>query len=126
MSSLVHIRVVVPASLRESTFGCLAANPSVTNIVVFADSVRQPVGDLVLFDVARESINETVESLVSIGVRSHGSITVVHTHLTLGERVAALPPWSTGPPPGGGQTTPPTRRHACWRPSPSSAPPAGC
>ena len=90
MSSLVHIRVVVPAALRESTFDCLSANPSVTNIVVFADSVRQPTGDLVLFDVARESINATVESLVSIGVRSHGSITVVHTHLTLGERVDLL------------------------------------
>ena len=90
MSALVHIRVVVPELLRDPILGCLTANASVANIVVFTDAVRQPLGDLVLFDVARESINETVESLERIGVRTMGSITVVHSHLTLGEQVDVL------------------------------------
>lgn len=90
MSALVHIRVVVPEHLRAAIVADLTDNESVTNIVVLEAAVVHPAGDLVLFDVARESINHTVAGLEGRGVRKHGSITVVHTHLTLGERVDVL------------------------------------
>jgi uncharacterized hydrophobic protein (TIGR00271 family) len=90
VSALVHIRVVVPAALRDAVVAALSDNVSVTNIIVLADAVIHPNGDLVLFDVARESINHTVAELESLGVREHGSITVVHTHLSLGQRIDVL------------------------------------
>jgi uncharacterized hydrophobic protein (TIGR00271 family) len=90
MSALVHVRLVVPQPLREEVIAVLYDIDAVTNVVVLADAVVQPCGDLVLFDVARESINHTVAALDAAGVNEHGSITVVHTHLTLGQRIDDL------------------------------------
>jgi uncharacterized hydrophobic protein (TIGR00271 family) len=73
---MVHLRIVVPASRSGRVLELLEATPSTSNLVFVAGAARQPAGDLVLCDVAREDASVVIEDLKDLGVPRDGSISL--------------------------------------------------
>lgn len=84
MAALLHVRLIVVDALRDDVLDFLDDHVGTTNIVVVDDAARQPPGHVVLFDVAREASNEVLRVLQDLGVHRHGTINVVHPHLSIG------------------------------------------
>ncbi len=73
---MVHLRIVVPSDRAEKVLGLLEAAPSTCNLVFLAGAARQPEGDVVLCDVAREDASVLIEDLKELGVARDGSISL--------------------------------------------------
>ena len=71
---MVHLRIVVPADRSRKVLDLLEAAGSTTNLVFLAGAARQPPGDVVLCDVAREDASVIIEDLEDLGVAREGSI----------------------------------------------------
>jgi uncharacterized hydrophobic protein (TIGR00271 family) len=72
--SLLHLRVVSPAHLSREVEAILSREPGATNLVVLPGVAREPRGDLIQADVARECVQEVVRELRELGVDREGSI----------------------------------------------------
>jgi uncharacterized hydrophobic protein (TIGR00271 family) len=64
----------------------LESTPGATPIAVVPGAARDPSGDLVLCDVAREAADELIRALRDLGVDEHGSIAVENIDLSLSLR----------------------------------------
>jgi uncharacterized hydrophobic protein (TIGR00271 family) len=73
---MVHLRIVVPEDRCEKVLGLLEAAPSASNLVFLAGAARQPKGDVVLCDIAREEASVLIEDLKELGVARDGSISL--------------------------------------------------
>src|SRR3954462_1701171 len=73
---MLHLRVIAPVELRDEVVDALADNPGVTHLVVHPDAARDPVGDEITADIARESANDVVNALKALGVKERGAITL--------------------------------------------------
>jgi uncharacterized hydrophobic protein (TIGR00271 family) len=73
---MVHLRIVVPEDRCEKVLGLLEAAPSTTNLVFLAGAARQPAGDVILCDIAREEASVLIEDLKELGVARDGSISL--------------------------------------------------
>lgn len=71
---MVHLRIVVPEDRCGRVLDLLEASPSVSNLVFLAGAARQPRGDVVLCDVAREDASVIIGDLKELGVVRDGSI----------------------------------------------------
>jgi len=71
---MVHLRIVVPADRCQKVLDLLEAAPSTTNLVFLAGAARQPKGDVVLCDIAREEASVLIEDLKELGIGRDGSI----------------------------------------------------
>jgi len=71
---MVHLRIVVPAERSERVVELLEATPSTVNLVFLGGAARQPAGDVVLCDVAREDASVVIDDLKGLGVHKDGSI----------------------------------------------------
>ncbi|MDX6602455.1 MAG: hypothetical protein QOF13_1657 [Solirubrobacterales bacterium] len=71
---MVHLRIVVPEDRCGKVLDLLEAAPSATNLVFLAGAARQPKGDVVLCDVAREEASVLIEDLKEMGIGRDGSI----------------------------------------------------
>src|ERR1044072_7744303 len=71
---MVHLRTFVPEDRSEKVLGLLEAAPSACNLVFLAGAARQPPGDVVLCDVAREDAGGVIEHLKALGPPRGGSI----------------------------------------------------
>jgi uncharacterized hydrophobic protein (TIGR00271 family) len=71
---MLHMRIVVPQDGTAEVVSALTSRPGVTNIVLLPGAAIEPVGDLVLADVAREAANEVIEVLTELGCTSRGSV----------------------------------------------------
>jgi len=71
---MVHLRIVVPADRCEKVLDLLEASPSTSNLVFLAGAARQPKGDVVLCDIAREDASVLIDDLKELGVARDGSI----------------------------------------------------
>ncbi len=71
---MVHLRIVVPSPKSERVLGLLETNPSTCNLIHLPGAARQPRGDVVLCDVAREDASIVIEDLKELGVARDGSI----------------------------------------------------
>ena len=67
LPGMVHLRIVVPAELAEKVLDLLEATPSTSNLILLAGAARQPSGDVILCDVAREDASVVIEDLRSSG-----------------------------------------------------------
>jgi len=76
-ATMIHLRIVVPSQSVGEALGLLEAAPSTVNLVHLAGAVRQPAGDLVLCDVAREDASLMIDDLKELGVERDGSISLV-------------------------------------------------
>ncbi len=71
---MVHLRIVVPPDRSEQVVDLLEAAPSTTNLVLLEGVARQPPGDVVLCDVAREDASVVIDDLKELRVHKDGSI----------------------------------------------------
>lgn len=80
---MLHVRVIVPLEQSQAVQDVLAASPSVTHLIVLPGAAREPRGDLVLCDVAREGANPVLESLRELGIDQTGAIAIEEAGVTL-------------------------------------------
>ncbi len=80
---MLHLRLIVPAACSAAVVTYLVGDPRVTNVVVLPGASRDPIGDAVQCDTAREAASAVLERLRSLGLDDHGSIAL--------EEVAASP-----------------------------------
>ena len=73
---MIHLRLIVPERLRLVVLDHLGGHPGVAHLVHVAGASLDPVGDVVLCDVAREAANDVVEWLQHQGVHHEGAITI--------------------------------------------------
>lgn len=87
---MLHLRLIVPSTRTDSVCATLDEALGVTNIVVLPGAAREPRGDLVLCDVAREAANEVLDALCDLGLDEEGSISVetIDTAISRVARVA--------------------------------------
>lgn len=73
---MLTIRVTAPADLARELVPQLRAQPTVTDLAVVPGACDAGSGDLLLFDVAREDVNNIVRLLRHAGVPAEGAIVV--------------------------------------------------
>ena len=71
---MVHLRIVAPPDRSQQVVELLEAAASTTNLVLLEGAARQPRGDVVLCDVAREDASVVIDDLKRLGVHRDGSI----------------------------------------------------
>ena len=73
---MLHLRAVSPVERTDDVLDTLTRHPGVTHVVLLRGAAVQPAGDVVEADVARESTDEVVASLCSLGVDRDGGVTL--------------------------------------------------
>jgi len=73
---LLHLRITVPEAVSDEVLALLGRHVGVAHLVHFPGAVQRPSGDLVLCDVARESVDSLVEELQAHGVERDGGIAI--------------------------------------------------
>jgi len=69
-----HLRITSPAHLTDEVMAVFSGDPAVSNLAVLRGASIEPVGDIVLADVAREATNEHIDQLIALGVPESGTI----------------------------------------------------
>jgi uncharacterized hydrophobic protein (TIGR00271 family) len=73
---VLHLQLVVPADCSDAVVGFLTDDARVTNVVVMPGAAKDPVGDAVLCDVAREAASSVLDTLRQKGLHHAGGITI--------------------------------------------------
>jgi len=85
---MLHLRAVCPPARTDAVLAVLDAEPGATNIVVLAGTVREPAGDLVSADLARECVPDVVDRLHRLEIDRYGSISLETVDTAIGEVVS--------------------------------------
>ncbi|MCG7524185.1 DUF389 domain-containing protein [Streptomyces sp. OfavH-34-F] len=80
---MLHLRLIVPADRTDEVMRLLDGTPGTAHLAVLPGVAREPSGDVVLCDVAREAGDELIGALRRLGVDRFGAITVNALDLTL-------------------------------------------
>ncbi|HEY3505148.1 MAG TPA: DUF389 domain-containing protein [Actinocatenispora sp.] len=80
---MLHIRVITPPEQTEAVTEVCSASVAVTNLVVLPGAAREPAGDLVQFDMAREAADAMLSRLRELGVDRTGSISAEHLDVSI-------------------------------------------
>lgn len=83
---MLHLRLIVPADLTDEVVRTVESTVGTTHLVVVPGAARDPAGDLVLCDVAREAGDGLIAELCALGVDKSGSIAVEDIELSLSRR----------------------------------------
>ncbi|GAA3367180.1 DUF389 domain-containing protein [Streptomyces sannanensis] len=83
---MLHLRLLTPADKTDDVVRLIEKTVGTTHLVVLPGAARNPVGDLVLCDVAREAGDELIGALRAFGLDKTGSIAVENIDLSLSER----------------------------------------
>ncbi|GHH08009.1 DUF389 domain-containing protein [Streptomyces rubradiris] len=83
---MLHLRLITPAGQTEEVVRLIERTVGTTHLVVLPGTARDPVGDLVLCDVAREAADELIAGLRRLGLEDTGSIAVEDIGLSLSRR----------------------------------------
>ncbi|GAA1887182.1 DUF389 domain-containing protein [Lapillicoccus jejuensis] len=73
---MVQLRLSVPPALRDTVLPLLYDDPAVRNVVVLRDAARDPDGDAVLADVARERAGGLLAHLDELGLARSGAVSL--------------------------------------------------
>ncbi len=82
---MLHVRLIAPPESTMEVLRLLDGNPAVTHLCVTENGARKPSGDVVSFDVARESATEVLEALRDLGLEHKGAIVVERLDITISE-----------------------------------------
>jgi uncharacterized hydrophobic protein (TIGR00271 family) len=80
---VLHLRLISPSDRTDDVLSLLDGHTGVTNMVVLAGAAREPAGDVVLCDVAREAADHVVNELDALGLQEHGSIAIENVDTSL-------------------------------------------
>lgn len=83
---MLHLRLIVPADLTDEVTRLIGDTVGATHLAVLPGAAREPAGDLVLCDVAREAADELLNRLQSLGIDRSGAIGVDDIDLMLSAR----------------------------------------
>ncbi|MFG3284635.1 DUF389 domain-containing protein [Streptomyces sp. NPDC048111] len=83
---MLQLRLIVPADRTEAVVRLVESTVGTAHLVVLAGAARDPAGDLVLCDVAREAGDGLIAALRALGLDRDGSIAVGDIDLTLSAR----------------------------------------
>ncbi|MER7520143.1 DUF389 domain-containing protein [Streptomyces sp. NPDC126499] len=83
---MLHLRLIVPPDRTEAAVALIERTVGTTHLVVLPGCARDPAGDLVLCDVARESGDELLQAIRELKVDQDGSIAVESIDLSLSKR----------------------------------------
>ncbi|MFJ4711177.1 DUF389 domain-containing protein [Streptomyces sp. NPDC088785] len=80
---MLHLRLITPADATDDAVRLLETTVGTTHLVVLPGAARDPAGDVVLCDVAREAGDELLARLRDLGIDETGSIAVENIDLSL-------------------------------------------
>ncbi|MGW8378628.1 DUF389 domain-containing protein [Streptomyces sp. ODS28] len=83
---MLHLRMITPSDRTESVVGLLERTVGTAHIVVHPGAARDPAGDVVLCDVAREAADRLLRELRELGLVGEGSVAVENIDLSLSDR----------------------------------------
>ncbi|MCB5165925.1 DUF389 domain-containing protein [Streptomyces bambusae] len=83
---MLHLRIISPADRTEAVLAAIGATVGTTHLAVLPGAAREPHGDLVLCDVAREAGDELLNELRALGIDRDGSVAVENIDLSLSAR----------------------------------------
>ncbi|MGW0791608.1 DUF389 domain-containing protein [Streptomyces sp. NPDC002911] len=83
---MLHLRLLVPADRTEEVLGLIDRTVGTAHVALLSGAARNPAGDVVLCDVAREAADELIGGLRKLEIDDCGSITVENMDLTLSRR----------------------------------------
>ncbi|POX55445.1 hypothetical protein C3489_10365 [Streptomyces sp. Ru71] len=83
---MLHLRLITPPDTTDDVLRLIDKTVGTTHVVVLPDAARNPAGDVVLCDVAREAGDELLSGLQELGLERTGSIAVENIDLSLSRR----------------------------------------
>ncbi|MEU5886746.1 DUF389 domain-containing protein [Streptomyces sp. NPDC047461] len=83
---MLHLRLITPAGKTDDVVRLIEKTVGTTHLVVLPDAARNPAGDVVMCDVAREAGDELIGALRQSGLDETGSIAVENIDLSLSKR----------------------------------------
>jgi uncharacterized hydrophobic protein (TIGR00271 family) len=95
---VIHLRLVVPPDLAQEVCALLQGLPSALDLVHLPGVVLDPVGDLVLVDVAREDASAVIARLQGLGLGERGTITTIEIDAAISRRAEAAEAAAAGAP----------------------------
>ncbi|EGX59508.1 integral membrane protein [Streptomyces zinciresistens K42] len=83
---MLHLRLITPSDRTDDVVRLIEHTVGTTHLAVLPGAARDPAGDLVLCDVAREAGDELLSGLRRLGIEDTGSIAVEAVDLSLSKR----------------------------------------
>ncbi|SER56689.1 TIGR00341 family protein [Streptomyces sp. yr375] len=83
---MLHLRLITPSDRTDDVVHLIENTVGTTHLVVVPGAARNPAGDVVLCDVAREAGDELLTRLQQLGLDKTGSIAVENIDLSLSLR----------------------------------------
>ncbi|WP_105974527.1 DUF389 domain-containing protein [Streptomyces geranii] len=83
---MLHLRLITPADRTDDVVSLIEKTVGTAHLVVFPGAARNPVGDVVTCDVAREAGDELIGGLRALDLDATGSIAVENIDLSLSKR----------------------------------------
>ncbi|EDY54889.1 MULTISPECIES: DUF389 domain-containing protein [Streptomyces] len=83
---MLHLRLITPAEKTDDVVRLIERTVGTTHLVVMPGVARNPAGDVVTCDVAREAGDELLTELQGLGLDRTGSIAVENIDLSLSKR----------------------------------------
>ncbi|MDH6217529.1 DUF389 domain-containing protein [Streptomyces pseudovenezuelae] len=83
---MLHLRLITPADRTDDVVRLIDKTIGTAHLVVLPGAARNPAGDVVLCDVAREAGDELIAGLRELDLDRTGSIAVDNIDLSLSER----------------------------------------
>ncbi|MEU1225257.1 DUF389 domain-containing protein [Streptomyces sp. NPDC005828] len=86
---MLHLRLIVPPDRTAAAVRLIESTVGTTHVVVLSGAARNPSGDVVMCDVAREAGDELLHGLRELRIDQDGSIAVENIDLSLSTRADA-------------------------------------
>ncbi|MFD9884931.1 DUF389 domain-containing protein [Streptomyces alboflavus] len=83
---MLHLRLITPPEKTDDVVRLIEKTPGTTHLAVVAGAARNPSGDIVMCDVAREAGDELIDGLRALEIDKHGSIALENIDLSLSLR----------------------------------------
>jgi uncharacterized hydrophobic protein (TIGR00271 family) len=83
---MLHLRLITPADRTDDVVRLIEKTVGTTHVVVLPGAARNPVGDVVMCDVAREAGDELIGALRALELDRTGSIAVENIDLSISKR----------------------------------------
>ncbi|MGW4873217.1 DUF389 domain-containing protein [Streptomyces chartreusis] len=83
---MLHLRLITPSDKTDDVVRLIENTVGATHLVVLSGAARNPAGDVVTCDVAREAGDELLSRLQELDLEKQGSIAVENIDLSLSKR----------------------------------------
>jgi uncharacterized hydrophobic protein (TIGR00271 family) len=83
---MLHLRIFTPTARTEDVLKVLDGTVGTAHVAVLAGAARDPQGDVVLCDVAREAADGLLTDLRGLGLPHEGAVVVENVDLALSDR----------------------------------------